>query len=109
MWSAYQLEKYAQESIIESVDNEEVGILIYKMYEDKSCYINTLFVLKEHRNKGIGKLLEKRLIEKEKPVSIVCDVDMKASGAKEALDTFLAGGYEKMAEEDNKVILWRGL
>jgi len=100
MWKAYQKEKYNRE-VIENDD----GFINYVKYDDGSVYINILYVKKESRNKGTGKELERKLIEKEKPTLIFCDIDMESIGWELALIQIVTQAHYKYESTVGKRIV----
>ena len=103
MWKKYQLEKYGRKVI-----EDEFGFITYIRHNDDSLYINILFVEKESRNKGKGKELERRLIEKEKPSLIFCDIDMESVGWELALIQIVTqAGYKYDSTIGKRIILYK--
>lgn len=69
MYKKYTKEKYGRE-----VYHNEHGFIEYELFNDNSMYIYTLYVTKEARNNGQGKVLETELIKKYNPSVIFCDI-----------------------------------
>lgn len=101
-WQAYLLEKYNRKVI-----ENRYGFISYSIYDDDSCYIETLFVLEKYRNKGKGKELEALLIEKENPWVIYCDVDKHSNGWENVILILTKEGYEIQDSTANKIILFK--
>lgn len=70
------------------------GYICYQSYDDGSLYVYELFVLPEKRKTSVGTLLEWKLIDKEKPRVIYCDVELKADNPEVALIAFMKRGYK---------------
>lgn len=91
--------------VIKDAYNNEVGVIFYSIYPDNSCFIDTLFVSKESRNKGYAKALLEQIIKIEDPISFVGSVDMRAHGAEDTLSTISAYGCKTINEVNNNMIL----
>jgi len=103
LYKKYLEEKYGRKLI---EDND--GFIEYKKFEDNSIYIYTLFVTKEARNKGLGHGLELKLIEKESPTFIFCDIDLNSNGAEIALSQIIKKAKYKIHEaHPDKIILYK--
>lgn len=84
------------------------GYIMYKKYEDNSLYIEQMFIEKNYRNKGIGQALLRVLLEKEKPRSIYCDVDLSSKNGRDSLEKFINHGFvESSKPSASRVILYR--
>jgi hypothetical protein len=102
-YAAYLKEKYNRKII--EVEN---GFIDYEVCEDRSVYIYTLFVTKEGRSKGTGKLLEDMLIKEENPTVLFCDIDKYSNDWVLALVQICKkANYNVYRDLDDKVILMR--
>ena len=99
----YYIEEYGYKFL----ETSEAYIM-YKKYEDNSVYIEQMFVKQENRNQGLGKKLYKKLLDKEKPNSVYCDVDLLSNSGETTLEIFKSQGF-KVDSYPNKfrVILWK--
>ena len=107
LWSLYQQEKYGYKSISRTVEGIDVAIIIYGMFDDRSCIIDTLFVEKAFRNQGIGKELEKEVIDKEHPLSLHCQVDLTAKNAELIMRQFYDDGYRVLSSTKEEANLYK--
>lgn len=98
----YFQEKYGVK-VIESND----GFIMYNTYPDDSLYIRHLYVKPEARGKGEGKTLEDRLIEKEKPRIIYCDVDLTANDPETTLARIMYKANYKIESMNTHQIVLR--
>lgn len=95
------MEKYNRK-ILESAN----GFIEYECFPDGSMYVYTLFVSEESRNKGEAKEIEQKLIEKENPKVIFCDVDKQSNNWDIALYQLCElGKYEVFEETEDLFIL----
>lgn len=102
--------KYLEEKYGRKLIEDEHGFIEYKKFNDNSVYIYTLFVSKEARNQGLGHGLELRLIEKENPISIYCDIDLNSNGAEIALSQIIKkANYKVYSASNDKIILFKEL
>lgn len=105
LYKLYQAEKYNRKVI-----EDEDGFISYNVYDDGSLYIETLFVRAEARNKGKGSELEQRVIEKEKPSLLICDIDLKSSNPEITLVQFIRKAkYKILRVEEDKIVLYKNL
>ena len=101
LWSLYQKEKYG----LKCLKYLDIGVMFYKMFNDGSCYVHTIFVRPEWRNKKIAQMLELLLIREESPNMIACDIDKLANGWEEVLDMFILHGWNINEETDARIVL----
>jgi hypothetical protein len=94
IWDLYQQEKYGRRTLYIDADGNTIGFINYSIFDDRSCYVDTLFIKKEYRNKKYGQELEMLLIKIEKPSIIYCDVDLNSSNPESPLSQFLGKGYK---------------
>lgn len=98
--------KYVKEKYNREILETDNGFIEYECFPDGSMYVYILYVDEEARNKGEAKELEKKLIEKEKPTIIFCDVDKDSNGWDIALFQLTKlGGYEIFEETEDVVVL----
>lgn len=97
-------QKFQQEQFNRKYAECKDGFISYTIYDDRSLYIYEIYVRPEARRKGIGSLLEKELIKKERPSVIYCDVDLTCNKPEEALQGILTAGY-KIKEATNRNII----
>jgi GNAT superfamily N-acetyltransferase len=109
LWAAYEKEKYGRDYIEYREGGVTYGIILYKMYNDRSCLISTLFVEDGFRNQGIGKSLEASLLEKENPRSLHCTIDKESDGWQIILTQFINNGYEfdESSKSDQYIPLYK--
>jgi GNAT superfamily N-acetyltransferase len=111
LWSSYQQEKYGRKTIIGKDENGiEIGFITYNVYDDGSCLVDTLFVEKESRNKGFGKELEAKLIERESDVTdLFCEIDFSSIGADLAFTQMFMQGYKFIKFSGNQALMKRSI
>ena len=103
--SLYWKEKYGAKVI-----STDEGYILYNAYEDNSVYIRELFVKREARNKGVGKELEDKLIEKENPNFIFCDIDLESNNPEIALVQIIKkAGYkiDHVTPSGKRIVLYK--
>jgi hypothetical protein len=81
------------------------GYISYTTYSDNSLYIFEIYVRPEKRRSRLGTELEERLIKKEKPKVIYCDVDLTCNKPEEALQGILTAGYKINEVTSRNIIL----
>lgn len=106
LYAAYLEEKYKARRMIFF---EDKGFIEYEMYSDNTCHIWSFYVLPEERHTGIGTKLEEMLIEKEKPVSIACQVELFSNNPELSLRKILTQPYKIVSANNNAIILRRDL
>ena len=104
-----KLAKYLKEKYNRKLLESKNGFITYEIYRDGSCYIHTLWIDKDHRNRGEGRSLEQAIIKKENPKVIYCDVDKESKGWKTTLRILLLSGYEIDKDMKYKIVLFRDL
>jgi GNAT superfamily N-acetyltransferase len=102
MYQEYLLEKYETRKVI---IEEGIGFIEYETYSDGSAFIWTLFIRPEYRGDGYGYGLEQKLIEKEKPKSITCTVDLKGKNIELSLRKILSVGYKLQTWGTDHIVL----
>ena len=103
LYKKYLAEKYDRKLI-----EDKEGFIEYKKFDDGSVYIYTLFVSKESRNHGLGHGLELKMIEKESPTFIFCDIDLKSNEAEIALSQIIKkANYKVFEAHSDKIILFK--
>lgn len=101
------LKMYFQEKYGTKFIEHENGYIMYNVYDDKSVYIRHLYIKPEVRNTGLGKELEDKLIEKENPIAIFCDIDLKANNPEQALGVIMHKANYKIDQVNESFIVMR--
>lgn len=85
------------------------GYIMYKKYEDNSVYIEQMYIDKSWRNKGIGQALFRVLVDKEKPASVYCDIDLSSKHGRESLEKFINHGFTECSKpsESRRILVKR--
>lgn len=102
MYQEYLEQKYDNRKVI---IEPEKGFIEYETYSDGSIFIWTLYTRPEVRGEGFGYGLEKRMIDKEKPVSISCSVDLAGKNIELSLRKILGVGYKINGIHNNHIVL----
>ena len=88
---------------------EDKGFIEYEMYSDNTCHIWSFYVKPEFRHEGLGTKLEEMLIEKEKPSSIACQVELFSNNPELSLRKILTQPYKIVSANSQAIILRRDL
>jgi len=94
------------------VIENEYGFIEYKLFPElKEVMICDLFVIPEKRNSGIGKQLEKLVIDKFKDECdyISCTVDITANNAEHSLGVIMHTGYRLVRLSGTLIFLGKEL
>ena len=97
-------QQFQQEQFNRKYLEDKDGFISYTIYDDRSIYIYEIYVRPEARRKGAGTKLEEKLIAKEKPTVIYCDVDLQCNNPEAALQGILTADY-KITEASNRMII----
>lgn len=104
------LKMYFQEKYGTQLIENECGFIMYNAYPDNSVYVRHLYVKPEERGKGIGKALEDRLIEREEPRVIYCDIDLTANNPESSMAQIMyRAGYKIDSVSSSQIILRKDL
>ena len=104
MYAEYCKEMYGRDVLV-----DEHGFIVYKLYEDNSLYIHAIYVDKEKRQKGYGRYLEEKIINKEKASSVYCYVDLTTDNPELSLKSILMGGYTVHSSNSETIVLKKDL
>lgn len=90
------------------ITDHETYFIIYNMFDDNSCYVRITYISKEARGKSSITRLEEKVIEKEKPTSIWCDIEKCNKNWDRIAHTYIRRrGYKIDQITDERVILYR--
>ena len=102
LYKLYQLEKYGR-----IVKENEHGFISYRLFDDSSLYIETLYIKPESRGSGKAQDLEKLVIQEENPKVIICDIDINSNNCEEPLSKFLHCGYKILKCNSERITLYK--
>jgi len=106
IYAEYIKEKYDREIIY-----DDFGYISYNKLTNDTIFVHTLFVTESKRREGKGQEYERLLIRKEKPTLMLCNIDTKAKGSREAFLALVNGGgyllLEAEFEEEDKIYLYK--
>ena len=90
MYNEYLKEKYHNRQTIET----DHWFIDYEVFNDNSIFVWILYSDKTTRGAGHGYELEQLMINKEKPISITCQVDLECKNSELSLRRILGVGYK---------------
>lgn len=100
MWKDAQKELYD----MDCYENEH-GFILYKLYEDNSCYMKLIYLKKEHRGSGLALKLYKELCSQLPSPHIIGTVDTSASNSEKNLQIYLNLGAKILSVKDTVITL----
>ena len=84
--------------------------IIYNIYDDRSLFVRLTFITKESRGKKSLTFIENKVIEKEDPISIWCEIEKKNKNWDRIAHTYIRRrGYNIFDTNDERVKLYRSL
>lgn len=85
------------------------GFIEYSAPKDGVIYICSIYVIPEERRKGYGAVLENKLVEEEKPVTLLCDVQLQYANPELSLKAILARDYKILEANEKTIRLYKQL
>jgi hypothetical protein len=105
-----KFKEYIEEKYNRKLIETDYGFVTYKVFPDKSVFIYSMFISKEHRNQGKGRMLFNMVVKKENAVAVSCDVDKTSNSWSLSLSTLIKmTGCEIYKETKDKVFLLKEL
>ena len=92
----------------EVITDGKTYFIIYNMYDDGSLFVRLTFISKEARGKRSLTRIEQEVIEKEKPVSIWCEIEKRNKNWDRIAHTYIRRQGYKIADiNEERVKLYR--
>lgn len=104
LYAEAQAEMYGR-SVISNND----AFIVYKLNEDKSLYVHTIYTRKESRKLGKGNELLQDLIKALNPVGLLGYVDLTTSNPELSISTHLHYGAKIIKSSPEALVFYKEL